>query len=220
MAENELEVKIRDKKSKGYNKQLREKGYVPAVIYGKALGNRAVKVDVRKLQNILRSGAGRSKVLSVKIDKNGKTQKVNALIKEIQYDPIKRDILHVDFHQVSLKEKLHTKVPVFAEGKPAGTAKGGELQQLVWELEVECLPANIPEALKVDVSGLEVGDVVIAADLELPKGVEVIGEKDVALFRLAAPSAVEEAEPAAEEGEGEEVKAEEGAGENTGGEEE
>jgi len=198
MAANELEVKTRDKKSKGYNKELRAKGCVPAVIYGKAVGSEVIEVDARKLQAILRFGTGRSKVLDVKINKNGETQKVNALIKDIQYDPIKRDILHVDFQQISLSEKLHTSVPVVPEGKPAGAAKGGELQQLVWELEVECLPTNIPEALKVDVSGLDIGDAIAAGDVELPEGVEMLGEKDRVLFRLTTPVIEEETEPVVE----------------------
>jgi len=199
MAVSGLEVKVRNKSGKSYNKKLREKGYVPAVIYGKALGSKVVEVDLRQLQSVLHSG--RSKVLDVKISDNGETQEINALIKEVQYDPIKRNILHVDFQQVSLTEKLQISVPVVAEGKPAGAAKGGELQQLVWELEIECLPTNIPDALKVDVSNLDIGDTVTAADLELPEGVEITGEKDVVLFRLTTPAVEEAAGPAVGEGE-------------------
>lgn len=195
-----LEVKKRVDKTNSHTHEMRNKGIIPAVVYGKNIGSMAIEVDAKELQKIL-AQAGSNALISMKFDENGKAKKHKVLVKALQRDPLRRDLIHADFHQISLKDRIHTAVPVVLNGTPPGVVAGGILTPLLRRVEVECLPAQIPEAITVDISGLEVGDVITVGDLVLPPEVRVNEDPHTAVVTIAAPvrEPVEPVETAKEE---------------------
>lgn len=110
------------------------------------------------------------------------------LIKEVQYDPVRGDIIHVDFNEISLTKAIKVNITVVAKGEPAGVKQeGGSLEHNLWEVEIECLPTSIPENIEVDVSGLKLGDAVHVKDLIVPAGVKILNDPEAAVLSVAAP---------------------------------
>lgn len=197
--ERELEALARTEKGKSHVNKLREKGLVPAVVYGKNVGSISIAVDAKELQSILEEAS--NSLISMKVKDSGKTKKHKVLVKAVQRDPVRRDLVHADFHQVSLKDRVHATVPVLLAGKAPGVAAGGVLTPLLRRVEVECLAAKIPDSITVDVSGLDLGDTITVADLTLPPEVKVLesGHTPVATVAAADKAPVEPAAPAAVE---------------------
>ncbi|HBC93824.1 MAG TPA: 50S ribosomal protein L25 [Pelotomaculum sp.] len=184
--EPELEVRKRLDKTSSHTHEIRNKGLIPAVVYGKNIGAMAIEVDAKELQKIL-AEAGSNALISMKINENGKTKKYKVLVKAVQRDPLRRVLVHADFHQISLKDRIHTTVPIVLNGTAPGVVMGGVLTPLLRRVEVECLPTKIPDAINVDISGLEVGDVISVADLVLPPDVRINEDLHAAVVTIAAP---------------------------------
>ncbi|WP_066634299.1 50S ribosomal protein L25 [Desulfolucanica intricata] len=207
MADVELNVYKRDGRGKGYSNKLYAKGYVPAVFYGKTVGSIPIELETKGLDAVLKTGRNSIIDLNIK-DQEGETS-YKAILKDIVYHPIKQYILHADFMQISMKDKIQITIPLNLAGEAPGVAVGGMLEHLLREVDIKCLPGNIPDAITADVSGLNIGDSVTIADIDVPEGIEILAEGDTVVARVAASGAEEPAE-------GEETPAEE----NTGAEEE
>lgn len=184
--ELELEVTKRLDKTSSHTHEIRNKGSIPAVVYGKNVGSMAIEVDARELQKIL-AQAGSNALISMKYNENGKTSRHKVLVKAVQRDPLRHNLVHADFHQISLEDRIRTAVPVFLKGTAPGVAMGGILTPLMRRVEVECLPAQIPDAITVDISGLGVGAVISVADLVLPPDVRINEDLNAAVVTVAAP---------------------------------
>ena len=127
-------------------------------------------------------------IINVKIKDDKKFKSRPCLIKEIQYDPIHGNIKHVDFNQISLTKAIKVNVPVVAKGEPVGVKQeGGALEHILWDVEVECLPTNIPKEFEVDVSQMKIGDSVHVKDLVVPEGVKILNDQTSIILSLAAP---------------------------------
>jgi len=200
MAQYDLQAIARTKKGKSYRKQLMARGWVPAVIYGKKIESLPVELEWRSLYDVMTAG-GRNAIISMKVENAGDYQ---VMVKDMQYDPIKQFLMHVDFQQISMDDAIQVNVPIYITGE----VKEGILQVLLRELGVSCLPGNIPEGINVDVSQLQVGDTVTVNDLEVPEGVTVMDEPEATVLTVSS----EAAEPAETE---EEAVEAEGAGEGT-----
>ncbi|MEA2683783.1 MAG: large subunit ribosomal protein [Chloroflexota bacterium] len=189
------------------NHALRAQGAIPGVIYGHRVDPVSVSVPRREFDRAFHK-AGRTQLLDLQIDGEGKPRKV--LVRQVQYNPRSGQPLHVDFYQVNLKEKIAAEVPIVLVGEsPAVQRRDGELQQNLHSLKVNCLPADIPEHIEVDVSGLEnVDDSIRISELTIPAEVEVTSDPDDVVVKVAAPRVAEE-EPVAE-GEAAEGEAAEG----------
>ncbi len=212
--ESELEGRIRLEKTGGKNHQLREEGMIPAIVYGKNMGSISIAVDGKNLRKILEE-AGSNALINMKIKENGKIKKYKVLVKAVQRDPVRRDLIHVDFHQISLKDKVHAAVPVHLVGSAPGVAAGGVLNPQLRRVDVECLATKIPDAVNVDISSLEIGDVITVTDLILPPEVKILEEHNAPVVSVsAAAKAVAEAAPEGEAKEEKTVQAEE-TGEET-----
>ena len=120
-----------------------------------------------------------------------------ALVKEMQFHPISGDVIHADLYEVDLTAKITVRVPLHFVGKAAGVVRGGILQPIVREIEVECLPLDIPQAFDVDVSALDIGDSIHIEELTIPEGVSAVAESNLALVAVVPPS-IEEAPVAPE----------------------
>lgn len=198
--EHELIAQARLERTRGDKQRMRRNGMVPAIVYGKNVGSVAIAVDAAGIKKILNE-AGTNALINMKVKENGNTRKFKALIKAIQRDPVRRDLIHIDFHQVSVKDRVHATVPVHLEGTPAGVLGGGILAHLARRVEVECQADRIPDSLVVDISGLEIGDTFSVAELELPDGVKILDDPAAPVVMVTAAERPEAEAEAPDEGE-------------------
>jgi large subunit ribosomal protein L25 len=195
MAEIVVAAQGRTGKGKNVNRRLRTKGLIPGIVYGKAKESIAVAVSPKEITTILRSAKGENTLFD--LDLEGKRRKV--ILKEFQLEPVKGQILHADFYEVALDRALAVKVHVEIQGTPVGVkVQGGILDFVTRELEVECLPADIPEKIVADVTHLEMGKHLRVSDLTAPPKVKVLTAPDVVVVHVVAPRAEEEAPAAVE----------------------
>lgn len=195
MREIMLKAKARDKFGKEHVKKLRRKGVIPAVVYGAEISPLPLEVEAKSFHALLRSGLGENVIITLNIDdpKNGDKK---VLIREIQRDPVWGNILHIDFQQISLTKKLTINVPVHLVGAPLGVQQdGGILQHVLRELEVECLPTDIPEKIEVDVSNLKIGDSIHVGDIKL-EGAELLSDPQGSIVSVVPPTIFKEPEVA------------------------
>ena len=188
-------------------RRLRHDGRLPAVLYGQRAAAASIELDTHEFERVF-ARAGRTQLIDLIVDE-GRPHKV--LVKDVQVSPRYNTLLHVDFHQVSLRERLQVDVPVhvFGEAEPARAGEADVLQVLQ-AIRVECVPTRIPEVVEIDISGLaEIDAAVRISDVQLPEGVVAVGDPDDIIVKLAARRVVVEAEEAAAaEGEEEEAPAE------------
>ncbi len=209
----ELTASIRKSTGKGCSRSLRRQGRVPAVLYGPKIDPVILSVDVLDIDKILRQSGGQA-FLNLAI-KNGETGKKTAMIKDIQTHPVSRKYLHIDFYEVAMDKKIQVKVPVVLTGAAKGAEEGGTLQLIRREIDVLCLPMDIPDSISIDVSEMEIGDSVHVKEIPVPEHVEIIADTDFTVVTVSG-AMVAEAAPEAEEEEveeGEAVAAEEKGGE-------
>jgi large subunit ribosomal protein L25 len=208
-----LEVQARDGRGGKAARAIRTAGSVPGVIYRSGAESTAIAVDGRALRQAVTGPGGMHALLDVTVDGDKKPR--TAIIKDLQLDPVRDRVIHIDLHEIPLDQKIDTVVLVHLEGEPQGVGMGGVLSQPTHELRISVLPTEIPEVLHADVSELEIGGALRLSDLTVPEGVEVLEDPDVVIATVTAPIAEEELEPEVEEGEeGEEGAegAEEGEG--------
>lgn len=183
MSELQIEVNARTEVGKVANKKTRAAGAVPAIVYGGGKDPVAVSIDRRKLLEVLRHGAGENTLFLLTMA--GSQAQRHAMIREIQVDPVSQRVLHVDFQRVLMTERVRVMVHVELTGTAVGVkTEGGVLDFVTREVEVECLPANIPAHLTLDVSGLHLGQHVEASALTLPNGVKLVTEADRVIVSL------------------------------------
>ena len=190
----EIHADAREKKKKRDAKRLLRDGKIPGILYGPKMQSVALEFDKREFSTRI-AGLEGSHLVRLKSATSSLADKV-ALVKEMQYHPISGDVIHADLYEVDLTAKITVHVPLHFVGKAAGVVRGGILQPIVREVEVECLPLDIPEFFNVDVSALDIGDSVHIEDVTMPEGVAVIAESNFALVAVVPPT-VEEAPVAA-----------------------
>jgi large subunit ribosomal protein L25 len=206
MAAVKVRAQLRKETGKGAARSLRRRRLIPAVFYGPATDSTPLALEYRELQKILSSGAGENALVDLKIENGTDTRSTPAMIKEIQRDPVKEVILHVDFCAVSMHKELTLEVPLTLTGAPVGVAEGGILQQVRRSIEISCLPDRIPEALELDVSNLAIGESLHVSDLNVPGGIEVLAEERLTIATVLPPAGAEEIEAETLEAAGEEVE--------------
>ncbi len=191
-----IEVEKRETTGTGAARRLRREGLVPAVLYTHGETATGLQLKHHLFEQMLRQHASES--LLVELDfGSGETR--NALVKEIQRHPLGGNVLHVDFQEVSMTEKIRFAMPVELTGTPQGVKNGGVLESLLYEIEVECLPGDLLENLEVDVSGMQIGDNLTVADLPLdPERYLVLTPSDIAVAVVDMPRVEEEEEESEE----------------------
>lgn len=199
-----LDAKKREKVGKEVAKSFRRSGEIPAVLYGQG-NNELLTVGNSALIKLLHSHSAESTVIILNIHDGKKVREANVLIKELQYEPVKGSVLHVDFNEISLTEAIEVSVPLVSKGEPEGAKiEGGTLEHLLWELKIECLPTNIPANIEVDVTHMKIGDDIFIRDIKVGEGIKVLHDPGQIAFSLKPPH---EEKPAEEEAlaEGEEA---------------
>ncbi len=199
----------RETGGKGLNRQMRLKGMIPGVIYGRGRTPRHISLESAALKKALATAGGMNVLLDLEVKgAEGGSAVETVMVKELQRHPLQQDFyLHADLLRISLDQKLEVKVPLSFSGEPAGVKDGGIFQAQFREVGVRCLPAQIPDFIKVPVEGLEIGQAVNIKDLKLPEGVEILEDPEQTVSSVLAPQA-----EAVEEEEAEAAEAETGAG--------
>ncbi len=194
-----LKAKVREKAGKQGTKDVRRRGCVPAILYGHGMQPLCLEVDAKLLSRTLHTKAGTNVLIGLEVE-GVSLKESTCVIKEIQHDPVTESIQHVDFTVVSMTEKISVKVPLIvknAEEAP-GVKEGGVLEVIHHEIEVECLPANIPSSIEVDAKGMNIGDIIHASALALPQEVACKLNPDEAVVAVHLAK-MEEIKPAEEE---------------------
>jgi large subunit ribosomal protein L25 len=197
------QVKLKAERRTGIGRsearKLKARGVIPAIIYGGKDKPQPLQVAAREVNAILSHASGENILVELEID--GEEPNRSALVQEIQHSPVGGDILHIDFHAISMDEKIYAEVPLEAIGTPNGVKNfGGLLEQSLRTLAVECLPRDLPDRITVDVSNLNIGDAIHVRDIQLPDGVTPKAQLDLTAFSVLAPVVEEEPVPVAVEG--------------------
>lgn len=201
----ELKATTRKTMGNGPARALRREGKIPAVLYGPKTEPMLLSVDTRELETAIKTSGMGEVLLNLSVtDVKGAARPV--MLKELQKDPVSRVFLHADFLEIDMARKILLKVPVVTVGKSKGVETGGVLQTIRRELEVLCLPLEIPETIEIDITDLDVGDSVHVEDLVLGEGIEIPADVNFTIVTVLSPK-VEEIEEEVEE-EGEEAEAE------------
>jgi large subunit ribosomal protein L25 len=198
-----VHAEIRTKTGKGAARSLRREGKIPAILYGPEVEPVCLALDQRGFEKLLKNQASSQTPINILVE-NDNSQAKSALIKGIDIDPVSQNILHVDFHQFAKDRKIKVKIPVVTTGKAVGVEMGGLLQVIRRELEVFCLPMDIPETVEVDVSKLDIGDSLHVNEVQVPDNIEIPAEVNYTVVTVLSPKAKEEVEVEEVEGELEE----------------
>ncbi len=190
MSETALVVESRANTGKGAVRKLRAAGRIPAILYGQGRESVALTLDPRALERVLKTG-GANTLLDLTVEGRSDLGSPVALVKELQRHPIRGTILHADFYQVDLTKSVEVEVPIHLVGKAKGIDFGGILEHSLREVALECLPRSIPASIEVDVSNMEIGDVIHVRDLVLPTGVSLLSDPDLGVVHVALPAAEE-----------------------------
>ena len=192
MSDTTIEVTRREATGKGAARRLRRSGQVPAVVYGTGGDTLAIQVEDRRLHRLIRS-AGENAVFLLQL--KGSDQSRHTMLREIQWDPLNGKLVHVDFQRVKMDEVVRVHVPIELQGTPLGVKNEGGLVDFVTrEIEIECLPGDIPDHLTIDISELHIGQHVEASDLRLEDQHVLVTEPSRVIAAVSQPRVAAEAE--------------------------
>lgn len=205
----ELKANIRNSVGKGQARALRRAEKIPAVLYGPRTEPVLLSVSIKDLGKALKKSTASQALLNLTIH-NGENTSRPAMIKELQTHPVSRHYQHVDFYEISMDRKIRVKIPVVVKGKARGVEEGGILQIIRRELEILCLPTEIPETIEIDITDLDIGDSIHVKEIPFEGDIEIQADVNFTVITIVSPKAeVEEVEEEAEEGAEEAVEGEE-----------
>ena len=185
-----LKAEVREGFGKEKAKKLRAKGTIPAIFYGPRTKSIPITVDPKALGKTLQTEAGENVLIDLDIHEGDQSNRHVVMLKDLQVDTLKRTILHADFYEVAMNVMVTVEVPINLVGKPEGTKMGGILEQVARMLEVQCLPANIPNRIDVDVTSLMIGDSIHVGDLQV-ENAKVLSDRTLTIATVVPPVAEE-----------------------------
>lgn len=195
-----LQVHVRENTGTGGSRRVRTSGAIPVVLYG---GNKEpvnLKVNSRVFEKLIHGRQGEHAVVKLEVAEDPGLNSP-AVIKAVQHHPVRGHVIHADFLRIDLSERLVTKVPIVLKGNPVGVVDGGMLDHQLREIEVECMPTQIPDEIVVDVSGIKLGESVHVDSITAPPGVTIVTEHDRTIANVLVPRGVKTAEEEAAEAE-------------------
>lgn len=196
-----VSLKVYPRNAAGRNalRPLRNKGRIPAVIYGAGQSSQSLEVDAKELSSALQHHVSETLLVDLSVENDERANRL-ALVQEIQHHPLSRDVVHVDFHEVSANDPVVVSVPVESEGEPVGVKTGGGvLEHVMHKMKIRALPKDLPEVIVVDVTALETGRSIHVSEVQVPAGVEVLSSPELVVLSCSDPKAqAAEEEEAAE----------------------
>lgn len=203
-----LSAEIREGVGKERARKLRAKGLIPAIFYSPRSQSIPLVIDSKEFVKTLQTEAGENVLIDLNIRKGDQAERRVVMVKEIQIDPLQRTTLHTDFYEVAMDEMVTVEVPIHLVGKPEGIKVGGILEQIRREIQIQCLPGNIPKRIDVDVSSLKIGDSIHVQDIQVEEA-KILFDTNFTIATVVPPVVEEKKvveEVVAEAVEGEEVK--------------
>ncbi len=194
MERHSIKADVRNETGKGVARKIRREGLIPGVVYGQGKEPKSIKLDPGKIEKLLQSNA----ILDLTVV-GDESDEATVIIKDYQKDVIKGHLLHVDFQFISMDEKITVSVPLNLEGVAKGVHDGGVLQQLLRDVDILALPAEIPSDIKLDISELEMASSLSVADLEVSEGIEIVTDSDEVIVTVVPPTEIIEEEEEEEE---------------------
>jgi large subunit ribosomal protein L25 len=185
-----VETKRRAPGGKNVNRRLRIAGLIPAVLYGRGREPVPLSVEPKTIVDILYSESGQNTIFSLSVDGG---ERANAMVKDYQLDPVKGKLIHTDFVQIAMDRLLEVSVNVELVGEAEGVKAGGLLDFVTRSIDLECLPADIPDSIKVDVGHLKMNDYVRVKNIEFESKIKVLTDPEVVIVTISPP--LKEAEP-------------------------
>ena len=198
MVQSSLRVKPRKRIGKSGAREVRKEGNIPAILYGQGEDSVPLVVQPDELKQALSNNAGMNTVLELEIDGFEPPAKKFSMLREVQKDPLKNRVLHIDFLAIDMEKNVKVKVPVNTQGRSEGERKGGKLEKLMRTIDLECLPGNIPDSIEIDVSSLNMGDFVDIAGLTFGEGVKPLRDGSEKVVHVIVERSTEEVEEAEE----------------------
>lgn len=186
MEQFEIHATVRKTTGNSPARVLRRSGQIPAVLYGPKTEPVLLAVNVKEFEQILKKGNIGSIILNLVIQ-NGKKITKPAMIKELQSHPVSGNFLHVDFYEIDMQRKINVMIPIIAKGQAKGVEAGGLLQIVRRELEVLCLPGDIPHAIELDITDLDIGDAIHVEDINLGENVEIPADVNFTVITVVSP---------------------------------
>jgi len=187
----DLSVHVREETGKGPSRRLRQKDMIPAVFYGSAMEALTLAVNKADFRKVVQ-GSGENVIINLTVLEKQDLGPQVAMVRDMQLDPVRQEVVHVDFQKIDLKEKVEVAVPIELIGKAVGVKSGGILQQIERELEIRCMPLEIPDRIEVDVSNLEIGDSVHVKDISVAKEIEILSPEEKTVVTVLSPKVEEE----------------------------
>ena len=203
MVQSSLRVRPRIRIGKSGAREVRKEGNIPAILYGQGEDPIPLVVRPDELKQALSNSAGINTVLELEIDGSESPTKRFSMVKEIQKDPVKNRVIHLDFLAIDMEKSLRVKVPVSTRGRSEGERRGGTLEKLMRTIDLECLPGDIPDLIEIDVSSLDMGDFVDIAGLEFGEGIKPIRDGSKKVVHVIAQRSMEDVQDEEEEEEAE-----------------
>jgi large subunit ribosomal protein L25 len=209
----ELQATVRKSTGNSPARSLRRTGQIPAVLYGPKMETVLLSVNIKDLEQVFRQANAFQVILNLVIQ-NGKKMTKAAMVKELQTHPVSGNFIHVDFYEIDMKRQINVMVPIITKGQAVGVENGGMLNIVRREVELLCLPGDIPETIEIDITNLDIGDSIHIEDISLGENVEVSADANFTVVTVLSPTVEEE--EVVEEEEGELEADEEAEGEEAG----
>lgn len=187
-----LHAETRQRTGSGALNQMRREGWLPCVVYGRGLANRNLKINAKVFSEMLANSASENILVNLEVGE----EKVLALLQAVQHNPLSGRALHADFHAIDENTEIHAHPPIELVGEPAGVKAGGQLEQVMHNVEIRCLPKDLPESIEVDVSELGYEQYLHVGDIQYPAGVTPVPAADVVVAHVARVRTQEEVDAA------------------------
>ena len=182
---------------KSDSRSMRRQNMLPAVLYSKGIST-PIKLQKKEIVKLIASGGGEHALITIKLGSDkGRKKEHFTIIKDYQLDPVRNELLHVDFLEISLEKNIKISTPIIITNEPIGVKKGGILQQQIRDVEIECLPTQIPDGIEVDVSSVDIGHSIHVSDLVIKEGITLLSDPQDVVLSVSAP-VIEEVAPPAE----------------------
>jgi large subunit ribosomal protein L25 len=194
MEQHVLEAEIREQKGRSAVRKARRDGKIPGVVYGRDDEPFTVEVDAKELERMLHHGLGEHGMLDLKVKRGQSKKRQTVLLREVQHHPVTGEILHVDFYHIDMDQKIATSVPIVLVGHAEGVKKGGILEHVLRDVELECVAKKMPEVVELDITNLELGHSYHVRDLQLDEGVGIHTDPGRAVVTIVPPKLREEVE--------------------------
>ncbi len=183
-----LRAKKREEFGKGAVRKMRREGLVPAVLYGRNKKEAIpLTLSYQDVNRIIAHIERENVLVDLHIEGNGKEEKIPIIFKEIQRDPVTGKLLHLDLYELVKGQKIHVSVPIHLVGKPVGVEMGGVIQNEVRELEIECLPKDLPPHIEIEISHLNIGDALHVRDISVSDAIKLLDAPDTTILSIVAP---------------------------------